>query len=336
MAVSLLKSKAIPTSVIAFAGDVPLLAGGVVQDNGISPRTPMSIFRTSPGEKMLEMVASFPSPEGFCSIDWAKPSASNDFSCQAGLIAGGLENGMVAVWNPDLKLRKLPSYLPDEEILKPHPDGVQTWIRKDFEVIEDYLDQVQVDGKSRALHLQVSPTYQEMSGNLMVEYQEDIMCRTSSSGVVALFAKHTGKVRGLSFNPNAPNLLASGAADGRIMLYDLAHPLAETIPVQLCDSRDEEISCLCWNSSEVNVIASTTTCGRICFHDTRAKTIIGCTTLDCKTKSGSTVIFCPDPDSEKLLVAREDSPSVKILNMGNTDHNPAGEIPFSNSEVVWS
>ncbi|EAZ21636.1 hypothetical protein OsJ_05265 [Oryza sativa Japonica Group] len=205
MAVFLLKSKAIPTSVIAFAGDVPLLAGGVVQDNGISPRTPMSIFRTSPGEKMLEM---------------------------AGLIAGGLENGMVAMWNPDLKLRKLPSYLPDEEILKPHPDGVQTWIRKDFEVIEDYLDQVQVDGNSRALHLQVSPTYQEMSGNLMVEYQDDIMCRTSSSGVVALFAKHTGKVRGLSFNPNAPNLLASGAADGRIMLYDLAHPLAETIPVQ--------------------------------------------------------------------------------------------------------
>lgn len=41
------------------------------------------------------------------------------------------------------------------------------------------------------------------------------------------------QVRGLSFNPNAPNLLASGAADGRIMLYDLAHPLAETIPVQV-------------------------------------------------------------------------------------------------------
>ena len=41
--------------------------------------------------------------------------------------------------------------------------------------------------------------------------------------------KHTGAVKGLQFNPFSSNLLASGAADGELAIWDLANPSAPSL-----------------------------------------------------------------------------------------------------------
>ncbi|KAF9623319.1 hypothetical protein IFM89_000808, partial [Coptis chinensis] len=46
--------------------------------------------------------------------------------------------------------------------------------------------------------------------------------------LVGRFPKHTGPVRGLEFNTNLPNLLASGAVEGEICIWDLANPAEPT------------------------------------------------------------------------------------------------------------
>ena len=46
----------------------------------------------------------------------------------------------------------------------------------------------------------------------------------SSGALVTKMQKHTGPVRGLEFNSFSPNLLASGAEDGELCIWDLASP----------------------------------------------------------------------------------------------------------------
>jgi hypothetical protein len=46
----------------------------------------------------------------------------------------------------------------------------------------------------------------------------------SSGALVTKMQKHSGPVRGLEFNSFSPNLLASGAEDGELCIWDLARP----------------------------------------------------------------------------------------------------------------
>ncbi len=46
---------------------------------------------------------------------------------------------------------------------------------------------------------------------------------------VAKMQKHTGAVKGLEFNSFSPNLLASGAADSDLCIWDLAKPATPSL-----------------------------------------------------------------------------------------------------------
>ncbi|PNX90491.1 transport protein SEC31A-like, partial [Trifolium pratense] len=50
----------------------------------------------------------------------------------------------------------------------------------------------------------------------------------NESSLVGHLVRHKGPVRGLEFNTIAPNLLASGAEDGEICIWDLANPSEPT------------------------------------------------------------------------------------------------------------
>ena len=47
--------------------------------------------------------------------------------------------------------------------------------------------------------------------------------------LVTKLEKHTGAVKGLAFNSFSPNLLASGAADGELVIWDLTDPAAPSL-----------------------------------------------------------------------------------------------------------
>ncbi|XP_045807763.1 protein transport protein SEC31 homolog B-like isoform X2 [Trifolium pratense] len=50
----------------------------------------------------------------------------------------------------------------------------------------------------------------------------------NESSLVGQLVRHKGPVRGLEFNTIAPNLLASGAENGEICIWDLTNPSEPT------------------------------------------------------------------------------------------------------------
>jgi protein transport protein SEC31 len=72
--------------------------------------------------------------------------------------------------------------------------------------------------------------------------------------------KHTGPVRGLEFNAFSPNLLASGAEDGELCIWDLAKPTTPSLYPPLKGGAGQpdtgEVSFLAWNNKVQHILAS--------------------------------------------------------------------------------
>ncbi|KAI9560156.1 hypothetical protein GHT06_014167 [Daphnia sinensis] len=68
--------------------------------------------------------------------------------------------------------------------------------------------------------------------------------------------KHSGAVKALDFNPFQLNLLASGAAQSEIYIWDLNSPAAPMTPGTLSQPPDD-VTCLAWNRQVQHILAST-------------------------------------------------------------------------------
>lgn len=138
----------------------------------------------------------------FCSLDWGNPSRSHP----AGLIAGGLADGTVCVWDAASVLRTP----------KSHDD------------------------------------------NYAVLYSS----ATESN-------KHTAPVRGVAFNPSMQrSLLASGGADGQVLIWDLSNPSAGVTSRHPASksgsatgSSKEDVTTIAWNRKVHNILSTATNAG---------------------------------------------------------------------------
>ena len=77
-----------------------------------------------------------------------------------------------------------------------------------------------------------------------------------------------GAVQALDINPFQPNLLASGASDSEIYIWDLNNPDNTHTPGAKSLPPDN-ISCLAWNKKVQHILASTSPCGRCVVWDLR-------------------------------------------------------------------
>jgi len=68
--------------------------------------------------------------------------------------------------------------------------------------------------------------------------------------------KHSGAVKALDFNPFQLNLLASGATESEIFIWDLNSPAAPMTPGTLSQPPDD-VTCLAWNQQVQHILAST-------------------------------------------------------------------------------
>ncbi|GAB1598791.1 protein transport protein Sec31A-like [Argonauta hians] len=68
--------------------------------------------------------------------------------------------------------------------------------------------------------------------------------------------KHTGSVKALDFNIFQPNLLASGACDSEIYIWDLNKPDTPMTPGSK-SMPPEEVTCIAWNCQVQHILAST-------------------------------------------------------------------------------
>ncbi|CAG5125258.1 unnamed protein product [Candidula unifasciata] len=87
-------------------------------------------------------------------------------------------------------------------------------------------------------------------------YSADDMLAGSQDCLSAELKKHTGAVKALDLNPFQPNLLASGATDSEIFVWDLLKTESPMTPGQK-SLPAEEIACLAWNRQVQYILGST-------------------------------------------------------------------------------
>lgn len=87
--------------------------------------------------------------------------------------------------------------------------------------------------------------------------------------VVAQTQKHTGAVRALDFNPFQANLLASGASDSEIFIWDLNNLSTPMTPGSKSQQPPEDIKALSWNRQVQHILSSAHPSGKAVVWDLR-------------------------------------------------------------------
>ncbi|CAN6442260.1 unnamed protein product [Victoria cruziana] len=240
---------------VAFSPDTPYLAAGTMAgavDISFSSSANLEVFKLDfqSDEWELPVVGGCPSSERFNRLSWGKPGPGSK-EYELGLIAGGLVDGSINIWNP-LKL---------------------------------------------------------------------ISSKDAEGSLVASLQKHTGPVHGLEFNINSPNLLASGADDGELCIWDISNPAEPSHfpPLKGVGSGAQgEVSFLAWNHKVQHILASTSYNGTTVIWDLKKqKPVISFS--DSIRRRCSVLQWNPDVATQ-LIVASDDDrfPSLRVWDMRNT------------------
>lgn len=239
---------------VALSPDGPYLAAGTMAgavDLSFSSSANLEIFKLDfqSDDRELPVMGESPSSERFNRLSWGRNgSGSEEFSL--GLIAGGLVDGNIDLWNP------------------------QTLIRSE----------------------------------------------AGESALVGHLARHKGPVRGLEFSTISPNLLASGADEGEICIWDLAAPTEPSHfpPLKGSGSASQgEISFLSWNSKVQHILASTSYNGTTVVWDLRKqKPVISFS--DSNRRRCSVLQWNPDVATQLVVASDDDSsPTLRLWDMRN-------------------
>jgi protein transport protein SEC31 len=214
--------------------DAPFIATGTMAgaiDLSFSTTACLEIFETNYASEDLEMPVvgrAVPATERFHRLVWGTCGSETSEEMRLGVIAGGLVDGTVNVYNP-------------AKIV----DGAQ------------------------------------------------------SGAIITKLAKHQGAVRGLDFNSFSPNLLASGAEDGELCIWDLANPTKPSLYPALKSGSGGptagEVSSLAWNHKVQHILASSSLSG---------------TTVVWDLKRQRPVISFTDPNSRRRCSALQWNPEV--------------------------
>ncbi|OAY39931.1 protein transport protein SEC31 homolog B [Manihot esculenta] len=240
---------------IALAPDAPYLAAGTMAgavDLSFSSSASLEIFKLDfqSDDRDLPLVGEFQSSERFNRLAWGKNGSGSD-QYSLGLIAGGLVDGSIDIWNP-------------LNLIRPE---------------------------------------------------------TSESALVGHLSNHKGPVRGLEFNSFTPNLLASGADDGEIFIWDLAAPSEPSHfpPLKGSGSAAQgEISYVSWNSKVQHILASTSLNGITVVWDLKKqKPVIS--VEDSVRRRCSVLQWHPDVATQLIIASDDDSsPALRLWDMRNT------------------
>ena len=165
----------------------------------------------------------------------------------------------------------------------------------------------------------------------------------SGGALITKMQKHTGPVRGLAFNAFSPNLLASGAEDGELCIWDLAKPATPSLYPPLKGGAGQpdtgEVSYLAWNNKVQHILASSSLNGTTVVWDLkRQRPVISFTDPNSRRRC-SAMQWNPEVATQLIVASDDDrSPSLQIWDLRNSI-SPASEFVGHSKGVLamaWS
>ncbi|KAJ7547293.1 hypothetical protein O6H91_08G078700 [Diphasiastrum complanatum] len=143
-----------------------------------------------------------------------------------------------------------------------------------------------------------------------------------NDALLAQLQKHTGAVRGLEFNDIAPNLLASGAEDGELCIWDLSDPHTPSHFPSLKGSgsgANMEISYLSWNRKVQHILASTSYGGTSVVWDLKRQKPVISFTDPATRRRCSSLQWNPEVATQLIVSSDDDrSPSLQVWDLRNS------------------
>jgi protein transport protein SEC31 len=233
-----------------------------------------SLEYSRPGKQLVRVGEAVQAPERFARVSWA--DASSEFpQFKHGLLAGGLSDGTVCVWNPSV-------------------------------IIDPSMGHGDVSKSS-------------------------LLCRLN---------KHQGAVRGLEFNPFSAKLLASGAADGEVCIWDLANPSQPSLyPAMKGAGVQNQITCLEWNRKVQHILATGTSSGSVVVWDLKKQRPVITLSDSNGRRKCSSIAWNPDIATQVMVASDDDAtPTLQLWDLRNAV-SPVAELSAHTKGVLsldWS
>ncbi|KAM5192238.1 protein transport protein Sec31A isoform 7-T8 [Mantella aurantiaca] len=142
------------------------------------------------------------------------------------------------------------------------------------------------------------------NGNVILYDPAQIMAG-SNDVVIAQQDKHTGPVRALDVNPFQTNLVASGANESEIYIWDLNNFAVPMTPGAKSQP-PEDIGCIAWNRQVQHILASTSPSGRATVWDLRKNEPILKVSDHSNRMHCSGMAWHPDVATQMVLSSEDD------------------------------
>ncbi|XP_059025179.1 protein transport protein Sec31B isoform X9 [Mustela lutreola] len=141
---------------------------------------------------------------------------------------------------------------------------------------------------------------------LLTLYNVTHILSSGKEPVIAQRQKHTGPVRALDFNPFQANLLASGASDSEIFIWDLNNLNVPMTPGSKSQQPPEDIKALAWNRQVQHILSSAHPSGKVVVWDLRKNEPIIKVSDHSNRMHSSGLAWHPDIATQLVLCSEDD------------------------------
>lgn len=180
-------------------------------------------------------------------------------------------------------------------------------------------------------------------GTVCVWNPAPIIEGTSSpdSALLCRMSKHQGAVRGLEFNPLSPKLLASGAMDGEVCIWDLATPAQPSLYPAMKSSGASagQVTCLQWNKKVQHILATGTSSGSVVVWDLKKSRPVITLSDSSGRRRCSSIAWNPEIATQVMVSSDDDmSTSLQLWDLRNAV-SPVAELAGHQKGVLsldWS
>ena len=164
----------------------------------------------------------------------------------------------------------------------------------------------------------------------------------SKSSLLCRMNKHQGAVRGLEFNPFSSKLLASGAADGEVSIWDLGNPAQPSLYPAMkgaASGGQNQVTCLQWNRKVQHILATGTSSGSVVVWDLKKQRPVITLSDSNGRRRCSSIAWNPEIATQVMVASDDDMcPTLQLWDLRNAA-SPLADLSHHSKGVLsldWS